>query len=180
MVVRIDESRLLRVGEPLCGVLAALLALGGAVAGTLGAHVLSVRLGIFATVAAVIVVVLNRRAAAVAGRRRLDPIQRAGLLADLLEAPPLPITVSALHADDEAIGVAKELLEVLRDAKWPARGIRLDQAPDNASNAGVTVAISVGDDPPPNEAELLLRALTRTSGRLRDRRSVELFIGRRP
>src|SRR5262245_66405595 len=115
MVVRIDESRLLRVGEPLCGVLAALLALGGAVAGTIGAHVLSVRLGIFATVAAVIVVVLNRRAAAVAGRRRLDPIQRAGLLADLLAAPPLPITVSDLHADDQATRVPKVRLDARPD-----------------------------------------------------------------
>jgi hypothetical protein len=63
--------------------------------------------------------------------------------------------------DAEAIAFARELLGVLREADWPARGIRLDNIPGNASNSGVTVAISIGDEPPPTEAVLLSRALER-------------------
>jgi len=185
---RLDEPRLLQLGAPACAVGAALLALAGGLAGAAGAKPLSLRLGIFAAVSAIVGVILNRRAAAVARYRRLDGIQRAGLLADLRVSPPLPVTVSAVYGDDEAQAFARELLSVLREAEWPAHGVRLDEIPGNASNSGLIVAVSpFGDELPKEETHILFTALERiglapvtgTSNRFRDNKSIELFVGRR-
>jgi hypothetical protein len=97
--------------------------------------------------------------------------------------------VTAPRGDSEAIAFAVELLKTLREADWPARGVRLDSNPENAANAGLVVAGSpYGDQPPREEARLLLVALARAglapvtgvSGRVPDQNEVELFVGRRP
>jgi hypothetical protein len=187
--MRLGERQILTHGPVVCGVLAALLALSSALTRGAGATVLSIQLSIATAVIAIISVVLTRRAAAVGRFRRLDPIQRAGLLEELRQTPTLPITVSAPRGDAEAITFAGELLDVLRAAQWPVTGIRLDATLGNAANAGLMIAVSpFGAEPPKNEAHLLFDALERVglapvmimSDRLRDQTSLELFVGRRP
>jgi hypothetical protein len=186
--MRWDERDLLRHGPLACGIVAAILAVGSAISTGVGATVLGIRLSLFAAVVGLIGVILNRRVATVARLRHLDPIQRAGLLADLRVTPSLPITVSAPRSDPEGQAFAQELLTVLREADWPARGVRLNDTPGNA-NSGLVVAISAhGDGIPGNEARRLFEALQRvgldpvtgTAARLAYATHLELSVGRRP
>ena len=166
----------------------ALLGAACAVAGAVGALALAIQLAILAVVTAVAGFVMHRRLTALAGHRRLDGVQRARLLDQLRRTPTIAVTVSAPRGDAEAIGFAVQLLQVLRDASWPAKGVRTVGNPEDVATSGIVVAVAAeADQPPREEARLLLVALaraglapvTRASARVPDRDQVELFVGRR-
>jgi hypothetical protein len=112
-------------------------------------------------------------------------MQRAGLLQDLRQLPPLAVRVSAVD-DPDARAYAEQLREVLAEAGWPAQGVFVPDDERNATNAGVYVAVR--DDIPPDEARHLLHALQRigiaaqTAHKtgLPDNRTVEILVGLKP
>lgn len=181
------EHTILAQGGFACGIMAAALAIAAAIAGGAGARMLGLRCAVLSAMFSLLALLINRHAAAVARRRHLDPTQRAGLLAELQASPMLPVTVSAIAGDDEALTYARELARVLKQAQWPVTGVRVDAARGNASNTGLMVAIKSNDEPPPLEAVMLFFALERvglspakgTSPRLPDQKSLELYVGRR-
>lgn len=148
---------------------------------------LQMQLAIAAAVFGGVALLCNITARRLAGVRQLGAVQRAGLLEELSETPSVTITVIAPRGDREAIGYARAILGVLRDAGWPADG-QLDDIPDDIAGAGICVAVANEHfDEPPTEATLLLRALRRvgipatlgTSERLHDAKTLDLYIGRR-
>jgi hypothetical protein len=187
--MRLDERRATMNAATIAGVAAISAALMAAFvsAGDPLDQVLRVQLAIGAAMFGAIAVVCNVAARRFAGYRRLGVVQRAGLLEELSETPFVTITVIAPRGDHEAISYAREILGVLRDADWPAEG-DVDAVPGKPPNAGVCVAVANDQfDEPPTEAALLLRALQRvgipailgTSERLRDSKTLELYVGRR-
>jgi hypothetical protein len=150
-------------------------------------HVLRMQLGIAAVVFGAIALLCYVTARRLAALRQLGAVQRAGLLEELSETPFATITVIAPRGDHEAVGYARQILAVLRDAGWLAEG-QLDDAQSDTANAGICVAVAKEHfDQPPTEATLLLRALQRvgipatlgTSKRLHGVKTVDLYVGRR-
>lgn len=149
-------------------------------------HVLRMQLAIAAAVFGAIALVCNVTARRLAGLRQLGAVQRAGLLEELSETPVATITVIVPRGDREAIGYAREILSVLRDAGWRADG-QFHDAPSDTVNAGICVAVAKDHlDQPPIEATLLVRALQRvgipatlgTSEHLPDAKTLALYVGR--
>jgi hypothetical protein len=118
-----------------------------------------------------------------AGVRQLGAVQRAGLLEELSETPFVTITVIAPRGNQEAIGYARAILGVLRDAGWPADG-QLDDVPDHIASARICVAVAKDhfDEPPAEATSSPARRIPATLGkseRLRDAKTLDLYIGQR-
>jgi hypothetical protein len=111
-------------------------------------------------------------------------MQRARLLDVLSELPPVDIRVAAV-ADADAVHYARELLDVLRDASWPAHGVYRHDAP--VEDSGVFLAVNDGEHVPAHAATLLealrgvgVMAMESVNAELTEPQQVELLVGRRP
>jgi hypothetical protein len=116
--------------------------------------------------------------------RQLESVQRSLLLARLGQLPPLTLHIAAID-DDEAVNFARQLLEVFREAGWPARSI--GRTPAQNSGAGVGLFLAVQEDYPADGALVLIVILREcglpvtksTKPADPDNASVDLFVGRR-
>jgi hypothetical protein len=168
------------------GAVMGILAMLGAVqARGINAPVLTFRLGIAAATCAVLFLIFLCRTIALAKRRRLDAMQRAELVDDVRKVPRVPALVSAPKDDEEARLYARQLLEVLREAGWPAHGVRRVENDPDVVDAEVLIGLIDPTAPPPGAMELYL-SLHRVGVDVEIARSsqapasgVELFVGHR-
>src|SRR5262245_2751087 len=115
-----NEHRLVASLALISGGIAILAMLGTVLAGFIYGPVLTIRLGIVSATCAVLLLIFLHRMK----QRHLGATQRAGLLSDVRKLPAVLALVSAPKDDEEARSYARQLLEVLREAGWPAHGVR--------------------------------------------------------
>jgi len=117
--------------------------------------------------------------------RQLDDQQREQLRLRLLGVPP-PVDVRIVAVPDgKAIHLARELRDICREARWPARGV-FKAAREQAESTGLILAVRNGDSLSV-EAEYLLLTLrelglqtgTSTNTTLQNPGTLELLVGRR-
>jgi hypothetical protein len=116
--------------------------------------------------------------------RRITPGERAGLLRTLAQLPPVAIRVSAVPTT-EARAYARQILDVLREAKWPARGVYRTK-PGILDARGLFVAVP-SDERASRAAQWLLSAFERVGIQVERVEEpslkpdkVELLVGRPP
>jgi hypothetical protein len=167
------------------GVIGILTTLGAALARSINDPVLTFRLGIAAATCGVLFLIFLHRTIALAKRRRLDAIERAELLDDVRKLPPIAALVSAPKDDEEARSYARQLLEVLREAGWPAHGVRRVENDPDVADAEVLVGLMDPTAPPPSATQLCfslqrlgIDAMIARSGQA-PASGVELFVGHR-
>jgi len=180
------NERLLALSLAITSAVMGILAMLGAVQ-TRGSHapVLTVRLGIAAATCAALFLIFIYQTTALAMRRRLDAMQRAELLDDARKIPPVPAVVSAPKDDEEARSYARQMLEILREAGWPAHGVRRVENDPDVTDAEVVFRLSDPTAPPQGAIQLYL-SLQRVGVDVEIARSgqvpasgVELFVGHR-
>jgi len=186
--MRLEEHRAATIGATLAGAVAIVTSLVLAILGAADVRhpILRIELAWAAAVSSAIALLLNVQIRRLSRYRRLDAMQRAGLLSDLRILPTLPMTIVAPAKDVEARSYAAQLLAVFREAGWPVFGVKLDPHPDNATNVDVLLAVRSGCEVPA-EHEPLFDALRRvgvhtmrgSTPLLADDRSLMLFVGRR-
>lgn len=170
-----DMPRALILGSLLCTVLSVVVVLVG-----IGRH------GGYNVAAALLTVaaaVFTSRAWVLSLRRTLSPMQRVRLVEELSRLPPVDVRVAAV-AKAEAVQYARQLLEVLRDASWPAHGVyRRDTG---VEERGVFLAVNDGQHAPAHAHTLLqalrgvgVMALESVNAELAEPQQVELLVGRR-
>jgi hypothetical protein len=180
-----NEHRLVASLALTSGVIGILAVLGAVQARGINTPVLTFRLGIAAATCAILFLIFLCRTIALAKRRRLNAMQRAELLDDVQKMPPVPALVSAPKDDEEARSYARQLLEVLREAGWPAHGVRRVENDSDVEEAEVVFRLNDPTAPPPGAMQLYF-SLHRMGVDVEIARSgqapasgVELFVGHR-
>src|SRR5262245_18956349 len=135
-------------------VIGILTTLGAALARGINDPALTLRLGIAAATCAALSLIFLWRTVVLAKRRDLDATQRGELLHDVRKMPPIPALVSAPKDDEETRSYAHQLLEVLREAGWPAHGVRRVDIDRAAEDAEVLVGLRDTTAPPAGAMQL--------------------------
>jgi hypothetical protein len=182
-LIPIDEMRLVTAGAPVAGALAILTSLVAAAASSLDYKTVGIQFSITSATCALLALIFTM--ATLAAHRRLDPMQRAVLVAKVRQLPPVPAVVFAPQNDREARAYARLLLGVLREGGWPVKGVFLDDTDDATAIDGVVFAFRDKVSPPPGSMELYfclqllgIRVATAESDQAPDG-GFELFVGRR-